>query len=521
MDPLSASSYNLSAQRDTRLDFTASTKSLSQYEQRNFKNLSPQIIAAVIATSNHIVVGIALAYSAVLIPQLESSSDIPVTKTETSWIASVLALVAPFGSILSGYLMDKWGRIAVLKLSVVPGVIGWVLLATSGSVPMIIIGRIFSGLASTLSTNPAVVYITEIARKDMRGSLIALGPTYVSLGMVIAYFKGWLINWRLIAWLCNIYLIIPFCLIFLIPESPIWLISKGRVEEARKALNWFHKYQPQPPNQSKTFAEMQLNLLVKEDETKKSDPQDGGNVIREFLKPTGYKPLLILSGLFFFQQYSGIYIFLFYSVSFFENVGTTVNPYIASILIGVIRLIMSLLNTWMLQRFNRRLLIMISGSGMAAAMLVSGLFTSWIKDGTTNLTWVPVLFLLFYVVASMVGLLTIPWTMTAELFPLKIRSMAHSISLSVVNMIMFFAVQNYVNMEIALGGSAGVQWFFSGLSLGAVIFTFVFLPETHRKKLSEIEDYFKHNSIYLGQKTKKETRAVSDNNEIDNLIKHV
>ncbi|EFA04822.2 Facilitated trehalose transporter Tret1-2 homolog-like Protein [Tribolium castaneum] len=516
MDPLSASSYNLSAQRDTRLDSTASTKSLSHYEQRNLKNLSPQV--TVIATSNHIVVGIALAYSAVLIPQLENSDDIPVTKTQTSWIASVLALVAPFGSILSGYLMDKWGRITVLKLSVVPGLLGWVLIATSRSVPMIIIGRVFSGLASTLSTSPAVVYITEIARKDMRGSLIALGPSYVSLGMVIAYFKGWLISWRLIAWLCNIYLVVPFFLLFLIPESPIWLVSKGRVQEAQKALDWLHKYQPRPNNQ-KSFAEMTLNLLVKEDETKKSEAQGGDSTIREFLKPTGYKPLLILSGLFFFQQYSGIYIFLFYSVSFFENVGTNVNPYIASILIGVIRLIMSLLNTWMLKRFSRRVLIMISGSGMALAMLISGLFTSWIKEGTTDLTWVPVVFLLFYVVASMVGLLTIPWTMTAELFPLKIRSMAHSISTSIVNLIMFFAVQNYVSMEVALGGSAGVQWFFAGLSLGAVLFTFVFLPETHRKKLSEIEDYFKHNTIYLGQKTKE--TPVSDKNEIDNLIKHV
>lgn len=268
---------------------------------------------------------------------------------------------------------------------------------------------------------------------------------------------------------------------------------------------------------------MQLTLLVKEDEQKKNETQqDGRSVIRDFLKPTGYKPLFIISGVFFFQQYSGIYIFLFYSVSFFENVGTSVNPYIASILIGVIRLIMSLLNTWMLKYFNRRVLIMISGTGMAVSMVISGLFTFWIKNGTTKLNWVPVVFLLLYVVASMVGLLTIPWTMTAELFPLKIRSMAHSISTSIVNIIMFFAVQNYVNMEIALGGSAGVQWFFAGISFGAVIFVFVFLPETQNKKLSEIEEYFKHNTIYLGQKKKRlETRADGDKNENNNLIKHI
>jgi facilitated trehalose transporter len=125
---------------------------------------------------------------------------------------------------------------------------------------------------------------------------------------------------------------------------------------------------------------MQLNVLVKEDEQKKLEARaDGGSTIREFLKPTGYKPLLIISGVFFFQQFSGIYIFLFYSVSFFEAVGTSVNPYIASILIGVIRLVMSLVNTWMLKHFSRRVLIMISATGMGISTFISGLFTYWIK----------------------------------------------------------------------------------------------------------------------------------------------
>ncbi|RZC37799.1 facilitated trehalose transporter Tret1 [Asbolus verrucosus] len=423
--------------------FAESTKSLSRYEKRNLKNLLPQIMATTISTSGHITVGIGLAYSAVLIPQLEDkSSDIAITKTETSWIA--------------------------------------------------------------LATSPAVVYITEIARKDMRGSLLSFGPSFVSLGMVVAYLKGWLLQWRTIAWLCNLYIIVPFLLLFLIPESPIWLISRGRFEEAKKALLWLHKHQPQPPNEDRSFADLQLELLVKEDEQKKFETKlSGEGAFKEFLKPTGYKPLLIISGVFFFQQFSGIYIFLFYSVTFFEAVGTSMNPYVASIWIGVIRLVMSIMNTWMLKRFTRRILIMISASGMAVSTFISGLFTYWIKNGTTQLTWVPVMFLLLYVIFSMVGLLTIPWTMTAELFPLKIRSLAHSISTSIVNLIMFAAVQNYVNLEILLGGSAGVQWFFSGVSAAAVVFTFVFLPETHRKKLSEIEDYFKHNTIYLGQKRKQ------------------
>ena len=359
----------------------------------------------------------------------------------------------------------------------------------------------------------------------MRGSLLVIGPAFVSLGLVITYLKGWLMDWRTIAWLCNVYLIIPFFLLFLLPESPSWLVSKGRHEEAGKALHWLHKHQPKPdPQDNKTFAEMYLNLLVKEDTQKKIEAQtSGGNMVKEFLKPTGYKPLLIISGVFFFQQFSGIYIFLFYSVTFFEAVGSDINPYVASIWIGVIRLILSIMNTWLLKYFSRRKLIMISAFGMFVCTLISGLFTHWIKNGTTEAKWVPVIFLLLYVVSSMIGLLTIPWTMTAELFPLKIRSMAHSISTSIVNLIMFVAVQNYINLERLLGGSAGIQWFFSVVSLVTVVYIFVVLPETHKKKLSEIEDYFNSNTIYLW--STKRTRDVSKNsssrNEADKLINGV
>lgn len=95
-------------------------------------------------------------------------------------------------------------------------------------------------------TSPAIVYITEIAKADMRGSLISSAPTYASLGMVLGYLKGWLIDWRLVAWLCNIYTIVPAILIMFIPESPAWLVSKGRDEQAGKSLDWLYKYHAQP-----------------------------------------------------------------------------------------------------------------------------------------------------------------------------------------------------------------------------------------------------------------------------------
>ncbi|KAL3270533.1 hypothetical protein HHI36_021071 [Cryptolaemus montrouzieri] len=402
--------------------------------------------------------------------------------------------------------MDTVGRLNTVRIASIPAVIGWVLIATSSNVWMLLVGRIFTGLASVLGTGPAIVYITEIARSDIRGSLISFAPAYTSIGMVLAYIKGWAFGWRITAWMCVAYSVAPFILITMIPESAVWLISKGRNDRAMKSLQWFTLNSPNPTEEGgKTLAETQFEQLREANNKKKAANQNKAGVmvvLRAFLKPTGYKPFLILIGLFVFQQLSGIYITLFYSVEFFQAVGTDINPYLSSILIGIVRAVMSIVNTYMLKSFRRRPLILWSSLGMAACMFTSGLFTMWIKNGTTTLNWIPVIAVMLYVVSSMIGLLSIPWTMTAELFPIEIRGVAHSWVYSGAYLAMFFSVQNYHTLERECNGVAGVQWFFAAVSLGGLLYSFIFLPETHECELSEIQDYFQENTFYLLRKKK-------------------
>lgn len=175
------------------------------------------------------------------------------------------------------------------------------------------------------------------------------------------------------------------------------------------------------------------------------------------------------------------------------------NPYLASVLIGLVRFIMSMVNTYLLKRYKRRPLVMTSCAGMAVCMFICGLYTYWIKTGSSTQTWIPVLFLLMYVLTSMIGMLPIPWTMTAELFPLEIRGIGHSISYSLANLLMFASLQCYRPLDALLGGAHGILWFFSGISLLGILYAFVFLPETHGMKLKDIQEYFEHNFIFLGQ----------------------
>ncbi|XP_033336137.1 facilitated trehalose transporter Tret1-2 homolog [Megalopta genalis] len=515
MDPYSLSvereaSKNIEEnERECFKDAIVSSRSLNKgfVEKTKLKNAIPEIAACIIAASFHIPVGLCMAYSAILIPHLEvEDAELHATQEQTSWIASVVVVSAPIGSMLGGFLMEIFGRLRTLQLGAIPCVAGWILIALSTNFPMLLCGRLLSGLATALSTSPAIVYITEVARPELRGSMISFGPTLASFGMVLSYLKGAYMHWRVVAWISIIYAIVPILLVQLfVPESPVWLVSKGRLEEAKKSVEWLYRYETKQGQ--KDAAQAQYLTIVKENEIKMSEQRKSKHgsafhKMRGFLKPTGWKPMTILFLFFSFQQFSGIYITLFYAVTWFQEVGSGVDPYIASILVGVTRFLCSMVNTWLLRRYKRRPLCIISALGMTICMGVSGYFTLMIRNGDRSGYWVPVFCLLMYVCTSMVGMLTIPWTMTAELFPTEIRGIAHSISYSIANLLMFAALQSYRSLQDFLGGSYAVQWFFAGVSIGAAVFVWILLPETHGKKLSEIEEYFHNNFLAMGAEAK-------------------
>lgn len=173
-----------------------------------------------------------------------------------------------------------------------------------------------------------------------------------------------------------------------------------------------------------------------------------------------------------------------------QDVGADgMDPFVASIFLGVVRFIMSCFNAYLLKRFKRRFLLMLSSFCMAVFMFISAAVTIWISEGAKSLNWVPIFCLLMYVCSSMIGLLTIPWTMTAELFPTEIRGIGHSLSFSLANILMFMAVQSYRTL-LDWFGPHGVQWFFCFVSICGFFFGLCFLPETHGKKLSEIQASF-------------------------------
>ncbi|XP_054261516.1 facilitated trehalose transporter Tret1-2 homolog isoform X2 [Macrosteles quadrilineatus] len=470
------------------------------------------MLACISAASYHFPVGAVVAFSAILIPQLTAEdSEIKVTKSDTSWIASLVVLVVPVGALITGYLVDKIGRLNTIKVGAIPYMIGWVLIATAQNLPMLLVGRFLTGFAMAMGPSPAVVYITEVARADLRGALICTGPSMTSLGMVVIYAQGAYLHWRTIAWMSIAWCLVPILMMSLwSPESPIWLISKGRTQDALKSLTYLSRR-----DKKAGVAEQQLAELLKEHNAKKSlTEQKGssfGKLVRAFLRPNGYKPLLLLVSIFTFQQFSGIYITIFYAVNFFKDVGADIDPYVSTVAIGVVRMCIGLLTSFLLRSFGRRPLYMVSGTGMAVFMFICGYITREVSEGRMEKSFTPVICILIYMSLGVTGLMSIPWTMTAELYPLEIRGMAQGLTISLAHLIMFAALKVYPFLENILGGTYATHWLFAGSSLASVVFIFIFLPETHKKLLSDIQDYFLNNTVYILSKDKpREVKPPTD-----------
>lgn len=144
----------------------------------------------------------------------------------------------------------------------------------------------------------------------------------------------------------------------MLPETPAWLASRGRTDEAKEALLWLRG---PGLDADKEYQEL-CETNAKREEKKES-------ALRSLHMPSVWKPFLILLAFFALQQLSGIYVILFYAVSVLKDIGIDVNEYAASIGIGVIRLLTSILGVVLANTFGRKTLAFISGLGMTVAAM--------------------------------------------------------------------------------------------------------------------------------------------------------
>ncbi|XP_069699274.1 facilitated trehalose transporter Tret1-2 homolog isoform X2 [Periplaneta americana] len=447
----------------------------TEFKRPEFSPLLRQVLAAAGPMAAITSSGMTTGFSAVLLPQLERpDSIVKITLEQASWIASMAALPMALGCALGGWMMERFGRRTTHQLVCVPYVLGWVLLSLARNLVMLYVGRFLTGLCLGLIGPLSPVYIAEISGPAYRGALLATVSLAVSMGILAANLLGTFLSWQLTAAICAVFPLICYVGIFWVPESPAWLAARGRSSEAEEAFHWFRGYS--------TEAETELRELLRKHETGRPQ-QTWVELWQEIRKSSFLRPFLVMNGFFLVMQFSGVNAVAFYTVSILKDVGQGLDEYLATNIIGVVRVVMSLVACVLTRRYDRRPLAVVSCLGTAASLVGLGAF---LLSGPSA-GWVPLLFFVAYICSVSVGLVPLPWVMVGEVFPAAARGFGSGAS-SCFCFLVFFAVVKTGPALIAGAGPHGAFFTYGAVAIVGAVVLYLFLPETRNRTLQDIEE---------------------------------
>jgi len=453
-----------------------STQTLvSSYGQQQKAAKVPQYVAAVSVTLGAFALGNVLAWTSPTGIELEAKLG----KTDWAWVGSLMALGAAVAVIPIGYLIDKIGRKYTMLALVLPFTAGWAFIAwADDSAALYMVGRFITGMTGGAFSLTAPAYTSEISEKEIRGALGSYFQLMVTIGILFGYGVGSATSVNVFSIICGVVPLVFGAIFWLMPETPLYHLKKGQKDQAQKSLQWFRGKDYDVSTELR-----EIQATVDEAAAQKM------SFLEAFKTTEAKKGLMVAFGLMIFQQLSGINAVIFFTTSIFEAAGSELEASTATIIVGVIQVVVTFISTLVVDRLGRRLLLMISDSVMAICTLLLGVFFYLLNDpdsDTSSLGWLPLTSVCIFIVVFSLGYGPIPWMMVGELFAPHIKGFASSLS-CILNWILAFIVTRFYGDLASSFGIHTTFWIFAVISAIGTVFVFFVVPETKGKTLSEIQ----------------------------------
>ena len=393
------------------------------------------------------------------------------------WTVSSLLFGCIAGVYLAGRAGDLYGRKKVLMLAAMLFFISAAGSASAHVLAFFIAARILGGLAVGIASIVSPMYIAELAPAKYRGSLVSLNQLAIVIGILVAFFSNYLLvdcgenNWRWMLLVMAAPAILLFFSLFMVPESPRWLVARHRNEEALKVL-------------IKTSGEKFAQIELKEIQQTLKNQEE--STYRDLMAPK-IKPLLFIGIILaVFQQITGINTIMYYAPKIFANVGQSNDTALMqTILIGGTNLIFTLVAMVLIDRFGRKLLIVVGSTGMM--LMLAGLSVLFFTKQTSGV--MVLVFILGYIAFFAASLGPALWVVAAELFPNRLRS--KGMSIAIVSLWIACAIVTITFPIMLEKLSGGITFLiFALICLANLLYVLKYVPETKGKTLEELEKEF-------------------------------
>lgn len=403
--------------------------------------------------------------------------------TQGILVSSVL-IGAVIGAATNGILADMFGRKKIIMATAVIFTLGSIMCAFAPNIFVLIASRIFVGFAVGVVNFVVPLYLSEISPKHLRGTLVSLYQWAITAGILFSYFINAVFahavyNWRWMLFAGVIPGIVLFVGMCFMHDTPRWLVSKKRDEEAKIA---FKKIEPEVDTE-KEIEDIRKTIL---NEGTKSD--------KKFrFKKWMIMPFVVGIGIMFAQICTGINTIIYYAPTIFKNAGfeSNITAIYATTGIGVINFLMTIVALFFTDKLGRKPLLYFGLTGVMLSLIALGCGFAFADFFGDNLKWVTVGSLVIYIICFAMSLGPIGWILVSEVFPLRIRGVAMSICTVSNFAFNFFVVSSFPILLHRIGG-AWTFWGFGIVSLFCIVFVYFCVPETKGISLETIESNWIH-----------------------------
>lgn len=403
-------------------------------------------------------------------------------------VVAILQLGATVGALGIGHVTDIYGRRKTLIFLSVLFFIASMCCVLSPNVEAMLIGRFALGIAVGGVSVTVPTYLAEMSPSNRRGKFVTRNELMIVSGQLLAFVFNAVIAlsmgdsghvWRYMLSLAVIPAVVLGFGMIKMPESPRWLISKGRLEEGTSILKTIRT-----AKQAEVEVETITEAIANEASMKKMTIKD--------LKLNWVRRLLIIGiGMAVINQFTGINSIMFYGTEILKNAGFSTNAaFLGNVANGLIAFIAMIASIAMMDRFGRKPMILTGLAGITVALVAIGIVSN-VMQGSELLPYIiltlTVIYLAFF--QSLIG--PVNWLVISEIFPLRLRGL----SMGIVVMVLWisnFIVALLFPVLLEIIGMSNTFFTFAVMSVLSFIFVYKFVPETRGHSLEELEHFFKY-----------------------------